>query len=151
MTRLSWREPVWFARPAHRLPFIAALTAAAVGPRCVRAPRPYRGGFALRCTITPPGIGACTVTIVFGKGSPEVPRVFVDGPTDSPHRYVDGSLCMWYPYDPPERRWQRSDGPVVLLGHIAAHLIREHWWRRTGEWAGDEAAHRTQTPQQETR
>jgi hypothetical protein len=81
------------------------------------------------------------VTIVFGRGSPEVPRVFVDGPTDSPHRYADGSLCMWFPYDPPEHRWQRRDGPVALLGHIAAHLIREEWWRRTGEWVGDEAPH----------
>jgi hypothetical protein len=22
-----------------------------------------------------------------------------------------------------------------------AHLIREEWWRRTGEWPGDEALH----------
>ncbi|MEV6303903.1 hypothetical protein AB0M02_31175 [Actinoplanes sp. NPDC051861] len=77
--------------------------------------------------------------------------MFVDGPNDSPHRYADGSLCMWYPYDPPELRWQRSDGPVVLLGHIAAHLIREQWWRQTGEWAGDEAPHRAPTHRQESR
>lgn len=138
----SWREPAWFARPAHRLPFLAALKAAGAAPRPIRPPRVYRGGFALRCTIIPAGLDRRTVTIVFGCGSPEVPRVFVDGPADSPHRYDDGSLCMWYPYDPPEWQWQRRDGPVVLLGHIASHLIREAWWRRTGEWVGDEAPHR---------
>jgi hypothetical protein len=48
---------------------------------------------------------------------------------------------MWFPYDPPEQRWTRSDGPAVLLGQIVAHLLREEWWRRTGEWPGEEAPH----------
>jgi hypothetical protein len=66
--------------------------------------------------------------------------VFVPGP-GSPHPYADGSLCIWYPADPPERRWRRSDGGAALAAHIAAHLIREEWWRQTGEWAGEEAPH----------
>jgi len=69
------------------------------------------------------------------------PRVFVDGPADSPHRYADATLCMWYPRDPPDQRWVFSDGLLVLLNYIQAHLFREAWWRETGEWLGTEAPH----------
>lgn len=48
---------------------------------------------------------------------------------------------MWYPDDPPELRWARPDPPGELLGLIILHLLREEWWRRTGEWIGDEAPH----------
>ncbi|MGW0582230.1 hypothetical protein ACWD25_41300 [Streptomyces sp. NPDC002920] len=50
---------------------------------------------------------------------------------------------MWYPYDASEQRWIRDDGPASLLGHVVAHLLREEWWRSTGEWAGQEAPHGT--------
>jgi hypothetical protein len=69
------------------------------------------------------------------------PKVFVDGPDDSPHRYTDGSLCMWHPHDPPEQRWVFSDGLLALLNYVQAHLFREAWWRETGEWLGAEAPH----------
>ncbi|MBT2391450.1 hypothetical protein J7E87_18910 [Streptomyces sp. ISL-1] len=82
-----------------------------------------------------------TITIVFGRGAPEVPQVFTDGPSDSPHRYRDGSLCMWYPYDPAEQRWTFKNGPAALLGLVVAHLLREEWWRCTDEWPGPEAPH----------
>ena len=59
----------------------------------------------------------------------------------SPHRHDDGSLCIWYPHDPPERRWHRRAGGAALAGHIYAHLIREAWWRQTGEWVGEEVPH----------
>jgi hypothetical protein len=48
---------------------------------------------------------------------------------------------MWYPWDPESARWTRRDGAAVLLGHITAHLLREEWWRKTGEWVGDEVPH----------
>jgi hypothetical protein len=48
---------------------------------------------------------------------------------------------MWYPWDDEAARWIRRDGAGALLGHIAAHLLREEWWRVTGEWIGDEAPH----------
>ena len=92
--------------------------------------------------VTPHGVPSRTVRIEFGLGSPEVPRVFVDGPQESPHRYSDGSLCMWYPHDPIDLRWARRDGAAALVGCIALHLIREQWWRETGEWPGPEAPHR---------
>ncbi len=81
------------------------------------------------------------VEIRFSKRAPSTPHVYVDGPTDSPHRYEDGSLCMWYPHDPADRRWTFDDGLVTLVGYITAHLFREAWWRETGEWPGDEVAH----------
>jgi len=71
------------------------------------------------------------------------PRVTVDGPSDSPHRYhADGGhLCMWYPKDPASRRWCFDDGLLALIGHIQIHLIKEHLWREVGDWPGEEAPH----------
>jgi hypothetical protein len=86
------------------------------------------------------GVEDQTVTIVFGRRA-VVPDVYTHLRVESPHRYSDGSLCMWYPADPPESRWTRRDGAAALLGHIVAHLTREEWWRRTGEWPGPEAPH----------
>ncbi len=42
---------------------------------------------------------------------------------------------------PAKNRWVFDDGLVTLLGHIAAHLFREAWWRETGEWLGPEVGH----------
>ena len=103
-----------------------------------------RDGF--RYTLMVPVAGYGTdraVRIVFAGFEP---AVFVDGPTASPHRYRNGSLCMWYPPDPPDRRWCFDDGLPELINHIALHLFREAWWRETGglnggEWCGDEAPH----------
>lgn len=139
--RPPWRMPAWYARPAPRILLQHHLAAFGVRVRPVRAPRRHRGGFALVVKVNVPDIGQRTVTIVFTPVAPNIPYVYTDGPSESPHRYADGSLCMWYPGDPVEQRWTRRDGPGALLGHIVAHLIREEWWRRTGEWAGAEAPH----------
>jgi len=48
---------------------------------------------------------------------------------------------MWYPEDSVENQWVFEDGLVALLGHIAAHLFREAWYRETGEWPGPEVGH----------
>lgn len=88
-----------------------------------------------------PDLPEQTVTIVFGPRAPDVPHVYSDGPAISPHRFSDGALCMWYPGDPAKARWVQADGPPSLLGHIVAHLLREEWWRQTGEWPGQEAPH----------
>jgi hypothetical protein len=112
------------------------------GPITIVKPSPQcRGGFAVLFIVTPRGVPHRTVRIEFARGSPEVPRVFSDGPSDSPHRYDDGTLCMWYPRDPAELRWTRRDGTAALIGSIILHLLREQWWRETGEWAGPEAPH----------
>ncbi len=71
------------------------------------------------------------------------PKVTVDGPTSSPHRYDEdnGELCMWYPKDPRENKWIFTDGLLHLLVLIQFHLFREAWWREKGEWLGREVPH----------
>jgi hypothetical protein len=138
--RPAYRHPAWLDRPAHRLRLIAELQAAGADVTVVRPPRSRRGGFAVRVTLAPAGLDPQPVTIEFSANSPDTPHIWVPGPV-SPHRYNDGSLCIWYPHDPPERRWHRRAGGAALAGHICAHLIREAWWRQTGEWVGEEVAH----------
>lgn len=85
------------------------------------------------------------VTVVFADRT-LVPVVFADGPRESPHRYDDGSLCMWYPDDPAAARWVFADGLLDLLDLTVNHLVREGLWRRIGEWIGPEAPHTTRNP-----
>jgi hypothetical protein len=70
-----------------------------------------------------------------------VVHVRVDGPQESPHRFADGTLCMWYGRDAEFARWTQEDGLAALLDRIRIHLWQEERWRRTGEWVGDEAPH----------
>jgi hypothetical protein len=134
--------PAWYARPAPRIYFQHRLADCGLRVRAIRPPRPHRDGYALAARILVEDVPEQTITIVFGPAEPGVPHVYTDVPTASPHRYRDGALCMWFPGDPPERRWTRRDGPVALLGQVVAHLLREEWWRQTGEWPGCEAPHR---------
>lgn len=136
----AYRHPAWFDRPVHRLRLVTDLRTVGTGVTVVPPSRARGGGFAIRATLTPDGLALQQVTIEFSANSPDVPHVMTQGP-GSPHRYNDGSLCIWYPYDPPEQRWTWRDGGAALAGHICAHLIREAWWRQTGEWAGDEVPH----------
>jgi hypothetical protein len=76
----------------------------------------------------------------------DYPRVFADPRQLSKHRMPDDSLCLYYPWDPPERRWTADNGLVQLFEIVANHLFYEQWWRHTGghnggEWLGDEAEH----------
>ena len=76
--------------------------------------------------------------------SPEaipMPEVKVDGRDDSPHRYNNGQLCMWYPWTDKSERWVFGDGLLHLLVMTEAHLFREAWWRETDEWLGPERSH----------
>jgi hypothetical protein len=144
MKRRGWQPPPWFVTFQAKLRFIRELQQVVERPVTIVKPSPkLRGGFAVSLTVTPHGVPPRTVRIEFAPGSPEVPRVFADGPPDSPHRYNDGSLCMWYPHDPNDLRWSRRDGAAALVGYIALHLVREQWWRETGDWPGPEAPHAT--------
>ena len=84
------------------------------------------------------------ITIVFKADEPpSCVAVFADGPTESPHRYGERRLCMWYPADPPELRWLPEHRLVGLIEMSRLHLFREEYWRRTGgrddgEWLGPE-------------
>jgi hypothetical protein len=75
------------------------------------------------------------------KRRPWLRLLTADGPTDSPHRYADGHLCMWYPKDPPEQVWEPDDGLLALVQCARVHLFREAYWRRYGTWPGPEAPH----------
>jgi hypothetical protein len=110
---------------------------------------PQRRGWIYRFNLPVDGYETRRVTILFQSPGGRIPVVNVDG-RSSPHRYTDGSLCMWFPNDPPERRWVFDDGLLMLITQIAVHLFKEAWWRETGgdsttgavgEWLGDEAPH----------
>lgn len=138
--RRVWRPPAWTDTSVGRVRFVHELRSAAADVRTTRPDPRHRGGFAVTLSVAPPGVDRRRVWISFARGGDE-PVVHADGPTESPHRYPCGTLCMWYPADPPERRWTRRDGGRLLLGHIVLHLLREEWWRRTSEWIGEEAPH----------
>ena len=83
----------------------------------------------------------------FGLPAEEYPRVFAIPGASSPHRMPDdGALCMWFPQDPPERRWRPTDGLLALIDLARDHVFFEDHWRATGgrrggEWLGDERPH----------
>lgn len=138
--RSPYHPPAWFARPAARLRFQRQLAECGVPVRTTNPPRSHRGGFALTAMLRGLDVADQTLTIVFGPQS-VVPTVYTDGDPRSPHRYRGGALCMWQPTDPADLRWTLRDGGAALLGHVVAHLMREEWWRSTGEWPGAEAPH----------
>ena len=106
-----------------------------------------KSGYEYRTTVPVSDYEPRKIRIRF-NGMANVPWVFADGPRESPHRYDDGSLCMWYPDDRVERRWVFEDGLVALMGLVMAHLFKEAWWRETAEWLGDEVPHEAQSKEQ---
>lgn len=114
-----------------------------------------RRGWVYRLELLVEGYPARWIQIFFPPPSGRIAVVLSDGPA-SPHRYADGSLCMWHPKDPPEQRWAFEDGLLALLAQIQVHLFKEAWWRETAgsggepEWLGDEAPHGP-LPDQKTR
>ena len=105
-----------------------------------------RLGYQYNVTVPVPHYEARRIRIRF-SGMSDVPAVYADGPQESPHRYPDGSLCMWFPKDPIDCRWVFKDGLLNLIGLAMAHLFREAWWRETGEWAGEEVGHGSEARQ----
>lgn len=82
----------------------------------------------------------------FGLAAEDYPRVFAEIAETSEHRMPDGSLCLFYPGDPDDRRWRSQNGLGILFELARRHLFLELHWRRTGgpglgEWLGDEAPH----------
>jgi hypothetical protein len=92
--------------------------------------------------IEVPTYNICQVTIKLYPSEKKSPKVTVNGSSDSPHRYENNSLCMWYPWDPKDNRWCFEDGLLLLLVLIQAHLFREAWWRESNEWLGPEKSHK---------
>jgi hypothetical protein len=69
------------------------------------------------------------------------PSVYADAYPESPHRYADGALCLYYPRDPAHRRWVPDDGLRSLVSLAADHIFFEDVHRETGEWIAPEAPH----------
>jgi hypothetical protein len=73
-----------------------------------------------------------------GRPSTVAPIVLADGPTRSRHRFYwarPSSLCLWYSRDPDSMRWTLQDGLATLIDLSRVHLVKEAWWRVTGEWS----------------
>jgi hypothetical protein len=84
--------------------------------------------------------------VTYGLPAESYPRVWADTVETSPHRMPDNGLCLYYPWDPPERRWRSELGLLSLLNLTRDHLFFEHHWRCTGGpvggiWLGPEAEH----------
>lgn len=112
--------------------------------RCRRRRQTGKWVHVYTATVPVPGYPERQATVEFDRRLATLPKVFADGPTASPHRYPSRgrtTLCIWYPSDPPERRWVPEDGLLRLFGMIEEHLLKEEWWREHGEWLGDEAPH----------
>lgn len=117
-----------------------------------RVQRRHGVDYVFTVTVPVPNYEARKVRIVFHPWLHGSPKIFADGPTDSPHRYrheSDRSLCLWFPSDGPSLRWQPEDGLVQLIGMIEMHLFKEAYWRETGEWLGEEGPHGDQVVRDE--
>jgi hypothetical protein len=88
------------------------------------------------------------VVIFPGHPSRGRPIIMADGPTRSRHRWYwsrPSSLCLYYAPDHEGLRWKLKDGLVTLIDLSRVHLIKEAWWRVTGEWEGYEVHRRPPT------
>ncbi|MQA86677.1 MAG: hypothetical protein GEV03_19090 [Streptosporangiales bacterium] len=82
----------------------------------------------------------------YGLPPQDSPRVHAKVNATSKHRYPDGALCLWYPLDPPDRRWTSDKGLLDLIEITRRHLFLENYWRATGghhggEWLIEDAPH----------
>jgi hypothetical protein len=131
-----------------RLRFERGAYAAHPGMRCTATGRSQASTITYRLVLDLPAFPSRGVKIcLLNMPRPTVASITVDGPTPSPHRFADGSLCVWRADDPREQRWTSEDGLLALITHVRHHLFKEAHWRATrtadgkGEWLGPEAPH----------
>lgn len=77
----------------------------------------------------------------YGQEPQDFPRVYAKLGASSPHRHPDGALCLWYPWDPPDRRWHSDNGLADLIAITRRHLFLENHWRTTDQWVIEDAPH----------
>jgi hypothetical protein len=78
----------------------------------------------------------------FGLAPRDYPRVFTSLHRPRKHCFPDtGALCLWFPDDPPARRWTSEHGLRLLIEIVRRHLLLEQHWLLTGEWAIEDAPH----------
>ena len=132
----------WFSDIRARLRFQGTALAEHPTLRVATTGRGLRASVVYRVRLDVPEYETREVTIRLRNGyEPYAAEIAVDGPTDSPHRYGDRKLCLWYPNDPESERWVSTDGLSELIAQIRIHLFKEAYWRETGIWVGPEAPH----------
>lgn len=136
----------WYNRYVDRLKFESGVSEQFPGLIATNQRKGKKMWREYKLAITVPSYGTHHVCLNIFSNEHTYPSVKVDGPSESPHRYDDGSLCMWYPWDPIDMRWTFRDGLLQLLVLIQAHLFREAWWREKQEWLGPEILHESTSP-----
>lgn len=144
------RSATWEQNLPLRLRFERGAAAAFPGLTCRPVGNRKTARIAYTCTVPVPGYEPRVIEMRFRRttAQPEAPTIYADGPDESPHRYAPGrkdprsSLCIWHPYDLPERRWVPRDGLLSLIEMVRIHLFKEAYWREKHVWLGEEAPHR---------
>ncbi len=131
----------WSRDLRYRLRFERGVSAVFPSLKIEETGRTERHEVIYRLTVPIEGYEPRRLTVRVKNAYWPSPQVFADGPTTSPHRYRDESLCMWYWRDPPESKWLPTHGLLALVRVAQLHLLREAWWREKGEWLGPEAPH----------
>ncbi len=123
---------------AHRYPLVDAITVATAEIDFVTFElrlKPYT-------ELVHDGYGTETVRIsVFRNGN--ILAIPIGPDRRWKHRFPEPfrQLCLWYPNDPPMLRWNWSEGLVDYVAIVHRHLLGEEFWRRTGDWPGEDAPH----------
>lgn len=87
--------------------------------------------------IRPYNTSALIKVVIKGKSA----SVYAPGLTDLRHVNApdpDVSLCLWYPADPPGRKWRFEYGLIALLDLVQLHIYKEFRFKETGKWPGEE-------------
>lgn len=79
------------------------------------------------------------VIVEFGPDNSDYPAIRVDGRECLRHRWADGTVCVWDPRDPVERRWVLADGFEELRNQIRLHVFSEEECRRGHQWPKPES------------
>jgi len=143
------RSATWEQNLPLRLHFEQGAAAAFPGLTNRAVGKRKTARIAYTCTVPVEGYEARRIEIRFRRttSEPEAPTIYADGPESSLHRYSPigkdprSRLCVWYPDDPPERRWTSGDGLLSLIEMVRIHLFKEAYWREKHVWLGEEAPH----------
>jgi hypothetical protein len=142
--RAAWHSRFWWEqRPLELSTLVHELEDAYPDFEAVRVGRAiiFRGDVALDT------LGKTRRLVVIFPGPPSRvrPIVMADGPKRSRHRFYwarPSSLCLYYARDDDGLKWTLKDGLAGLIDLARVHLIKEAWWRVTGEWDGYEVHNR---------
>lgn len=93
--------------------------------------------------VLQPSVNSPRYRVMITYTPPRSPRVFILDPElrpNAPHRYSDGSLCLYYPND---QSWTPSAYIAgTILPWTSVWLKCYELWCITGKWYGLEAPHR---------